>query len=106
MRIRRVLFFTLFMILCMGMLNSCFGEDSSNNNLDFTYEGISYNVNVEQIAKEKNINLENYPYYLIAKEKRKSYISIYYSQKRITTMFDSMYNCYRVYGSKSTLKIE
>ena len=106
MKLKRILFFTLFIILCIGMSNSCIGEDSYINNLNFTYKGISYNINVEQIAKEKNINLEDYPYYLVAKEEGESDISIYYSQKKITASYDSMYHWYRITGSNSALEIK
>ncbi len=106
MKLKRILFFTLFIILCIGMSNSCMGEDGNINNLNFTYKGTNYNINVGQIAKEKNINIEDYPYYFVVKEKGESAISICYSQKRTYAGTDpNNSSVYRIYGSDPTLKI-
>lgn len=48
MKIRKIIFFTLTIILCVGMLNSCIGEDNSNSHLNFTCNGINYSIDVEK----------------------------------------------------------
>lgn len=110
MKIRKILFSTLFIILCIGMLNYCSGEsekEKSNVCLDFTYNKKNYSIEVEKLAEENNINIEDYPYYLIAKESQtSSSILIYYSQKRLVGLKDSVYSAYRINGSELAFRIK
>ena len=106
MKIKKILFSILLIVLFMGLLNSCNGEERSNDCLNFTYNEINYNIDVGKIAKENNINIADYPYYIIAKPTTSS-ISIYYSKERIVSkkrVTSSGYDY--IYGSNSALKID
>ncbi len=85
MKLKNTLITLILTILIFGLLgniNFSIGENTENvQNLIFQYNDIDYNINVSELAIQKNININDYPYYAV--KKNNSDIEIYYSKSRM-----------------------
>lgn len=93
MKIKKILFLVIFIILLIGLFYSCKADLSISLPVEKTL--------IERLAEENNIDISDYPYYFSTK--RDAIITTYYSQVRIKvnvvgTRCDN-------YGSTSTFKV-
>ena len=85
-------------ISCLYSVNA----DSSNYNLNFTYEGVDYNLDIEQLANENNINIDGYEYYMVAVNGSNKLV-LYCSKERFNIIGTNRYNYTK--AGKETLEV-
>ena len=95
-------------ILCVGNIVA---TSNFNNDLNFEFNDVSYNLNLEELASKNDISLEDYPYYFVGEviEKNSSHLALFYSKERISaeekeTDETDTTTCYYVCGGKETLE--
>ncbi len=80
------IFLSILIFLGILCLSNIVATSSFNRDLNFEFNNVNYCLDLEELASNQNINLEDYPYYFIGDviEKDSSGLTLFYSKERIS----------------------
>ena len=88
---RKILFIALEILWLVSSLHTWSIAENTNDVVSFEWQDKNYSINAREIAETVNINIDEYPFYIVVTDKQRADIIIYYSKTRFvaSTYFDN-----------------